>query len=183
MSDRSPAAVDSWTATMSARERVRAVADTLSEPRSTNWISEQAEAAWSTANDELQDLVSQGRLRRIEAGESTLYQPDYTRLLFEEIRTLIEDHSREELRGELTAIAEEIEEWQSSYGVETWKELEGSLADSELSSAEIRDRREVIAFWQETEGDRQLLKHALELYSDVESAREQMTSAVDRATS
>lgn len=177
------AAVDSWTNTMSARERVRAVVDTLGEPRSTNWISEQAEAAWSTADDELQDLVAQGRLRRIETGESTLYQPDYTRLLFEEIRSLIEDHSREELRSELAAIAEEIEGWQSTYDVETWEELEGSLASDELSSAEIRERRDVIAFWQETEQDRQLIKHALELYSDVETAREQMTTAVDRATS
>jgi len=29
---------------MSARERIRTVAETLSEPRSVNWISEQADA-------------------------------------------------------------------------------------------------------------------------------------------
>lgn len=183
MSNPSNGGVDSWTTTMSARERVRAVVDSLHEPRSTNWISEQADTAWSTADDELQDLVAQGRLRRIEAGESTLYQPDYTRLLFEEIRTLIEEQSREELRSELAAIAEEIEEWQSTYEIETWEELEGTLASSELSSAEIRERRDIIAFWQENEQDRQLIKHALELYSDVETAREQMTNAVDRPTS
>jgi len=74
---------------MSARDRIRAVAETLHEPRSVNWISEQADAAWSTTNEELQDLVDQGQLRRVEAGETTRYQPDYTRLLFEEIRTLI----------------------------------------------------------------------------------------------
>ncbi len=175
--------VTSWTETMSARERIRSVAETLREPRSTNWISDQADAAWSTTSNELNELVEQGRLRRIEAGDTTLYQPDYTRLLFEEIRTLIEENAREELQSELAAIAEEIEGWQDTYNVETWEELEQSLADGEVSSAEIRERREIIAFWRANEEDRQLIKHALELYSDVETTRKQMTDAADRATS
>ena len=137
--------VQSWTESMSARDRIRAVAETLREPRSVNWISEQADAAWSTTNEELQDLVDQGQLRRVEAGETTRYQPDYTRLLFEEIRTLIEDNTREELRNELAAITEEIEEWQATYDVETWEDLEQSLADGDLASAELRERRDVIA--------------------------------------
>ena len=183
MSESSGDGVQSWTESMSARDRIRAVAETLREPRSVNWISEQADAAWSTTNEELQDLVDQGQLRRVEAGETTRYQPDYTRLLFEEIRTLIEENAREELRNELAAITEEIEEWQATYDVETWEELEQSLADGDLASAELRERRDVIAFWRENEEDRRLIKHALELYSDVEADREQMTDVADRATS
>lgn len=116
-------------------------------------------------------------------GETTLYQPDHTQLLFDEIRTIIEEHTREELRDGLGAITEEVEEWQETYDVETWEELEGTLADGELSSADIRERRDVITFWQENEEDRQLIKHALELYSDVETARKQMLDAADRVTS
>jgi hypothetical protein len=158
------------------------VAETLREPRSVNWVSDQADAAWSTTNEELQALVDQGRLRRVEAGDSMLYQPDYTRRLFEEIRALVEENSREELRDELTAITDEIEGWREMYDVDTWEELEQSLADDELSSAELRERRDVITFWRENEQDRQLIKHALELYSAVESARERMTGALERAT-
>ena len=175
--------VQSWSESMSARDRIRAIAETFREPRSVNWISEQADAAWSTTNEELQDLVDQGHLRRVEVGETTRYQPDYTRLLFEEIRTLIEASTREELRSELAAISEEIEEWQATYDVETWEQLEQSLADGDLASDELRERRDVIAFWRENEEDRRLIKHALELYSDVEAAREQMTDVADRATS
>lgn len=181
MADSPEDGVQSWTETMSARERIRSVAETLRKPRSVNWISDQAEAAWSTSNEELQELVENGKLRRVEAGDTTLYQPDYTRLLFDEIRTLIEDNSREELRSELTAITEEIEEWQERYAVETWEDLEQSLADGDLSSADLRERRDVITFWRENEADRRLIKHALELYSDVEAAREQ--NVADRATS
>ncbi|WP_227357246.1 DUF7342 family protein [Haladaptatus salinisoli] len=183
MSEPSRDDVQLWTESMSARERIRSVAETLREPRSVNWISDQADAAWSTTNEELQDLVNQGQLRRVEAGETTLYQPDYTQLLFDEIRTLIEENSREELRNELAAITEEIEAWQATYDVETWEDLEQSLADGDLSSADLRERRDVIALWCENEEDRRLIKHALELYADVESAREHMTNVADRATS
>lgn len=183
MSESSRDGAQSWTESMSARERIRAIAETLREPRSVNWISDQADAAWSTTNEELQDIVEQGQLRRVEAGETTLYQPDYTQLLFDEIRTLIEENTREELRSELAAITEEIEEWQTIYDVETWEDLEQSLADGTLASDELRERRDVIAFWRENQEDRRLIKHALALYSDVESAREQMTNVADRATS
>ena len=183
MSESSRDGVQSWTESMSARDRIRAVAETLREPRSVNWISEQADAAWSTTNEELQALVEQGQLRRIEADEATRYQPDYTRLLFEEIRTLIAENTREELRNELATITEEIEEWQATYDVETWEEVEQSLADGDLASDKLRERRDVIAFWRENEEDRDLIKHALELYSDVEAAREQTIDGVDRATS
>lgn len=183
MSEPSRTGVQSWAESMTARERIRAIAKTLHEPRSINWISDQADAAWSTTNQELQDLVEQGQLRRVEIGDTTLYQPDYTRRLFDEIRALIEENTREALRNELAAITEEIEAWQATYDVKTWADLEQSLADDSLSSTEIRERRDVIAFWRENEEDRRLIKHALELYSDVESAREQMTDVVDRATS
>ena len=166
---------------MSARDRIRAVAESLREPRSVNWISEQADAAWSTTNEELQDLVDQGQLRRVEAGEMTRYQPDYTRLLFEEIRLLIEDNTREELRDELTAITEDIEAWQATYDVETWEVFEQSLADGDLASDELHERRDVITRWEENLEDRRLIKHALVLYSDVEAAREQMMDVADRA--
>jgi hypothetical protein len=175
--------VQMWAESMSARERIRSVAETLREPRSVNWISEQADTAWSTTNEELQDLADRGQLQRVDSGETTLYQPDYTRLLFTEIRTLIEENTREELRDELAAITDEIEEWQEEYDVTTWEELEQSLADEGCSSADIRERRDVIAFWRENEADRKLIKHALELYSDVDSAREHMTDAADRASS
>jgi predicted transcriptional regulator len=179
MPESSRGGVQSWTESMSARDRIRAVAETLREPQSVNWISEQADAAWSTTNEELQDLVDQGQVRCVEAGETTRYQPDYTRLLFEEIRTLIEENTREELRSELAAITEEIEAWQATYNVETWEELEQSLADGELTNDELHERRDVITRWEENLEDRRLIKHALALYSDVEVAREQRINVAD----
>ena len=61
------------------------------------------------------------------------------------------------MRNELAAITEETEEWQAAYDVKTWEELEQSLADGDLASSELRQRRDVIAFWRENEEDRSLL--------------------------
>nr|WP_242509250.1 hypothetical protein [Natrinema altunense] len=36
-----------------------------------------------------------------------------------------------------------------------------SLADGDLTSAELRDRLDIIAFWRENEEERRLIKHAL----------------------
>ena len=183
MADDSREEIQSWTDVASARERVKSVAETLHEPRSTNWISEQADVAWSTANETLEDLREQGRLQRIDSDDATRYQPDRTQLFFDEIRTLIEENTRAELRSELAAITAEIDDWKETYGVDSWEALEQTLADEALSSAEISERRDVVSFWRENEADRQLLKHALALYADVEAAREGMRSMAERARS
>jgi len=44
----------------------------------------------------------------------------------------------------LAAITKEIEEWQATFDVETWEELEQSLADGDLTSSDLHERRDVI---------------------------------------
>ncbi len=56
------------------------------------------------------------------------------------------------------------------------------LADADLASAELHDRRDVITRWEENLEDRRLIKHALALYADVEAAREQRINVADRTT-
>lgn len=181
MSDSQPDGVQSWTESMSARERIRAIATTLREPRSINWISEQADASWDTTKSELEVLDQRGEVRCVEGGDSTLYQPDYTRLLFDEIRRLIEENTREELRDGLDSIADKIGSWQESYDVESWEDLEQSLADDSLSAEERRERRDVVTHWRESEDSRDIITHALSLYSAVESVQEQPPAVVGHA--
>lgn len=75
----------------------------------------------------------------------------------------------------MAAFTEGIEEWQGTYDIETWEALKRSLADGDLASDELRELRDIIVFWRENEEDRRLIKDALELYSDVDSACEQIT--------
>jgi len=67
--------------------------------------------------------------------------------------------------------------------VETWEVFEQSLADGDLASDELHERRDVITRWEENLEDRRLIKHGLALYSDVEADREQRISVADRVRS
>lgn len=161
--------MDGWTETMSTRERVRAIAETISEPRSVNWIREQADvSSWDTTKDELELLVEQGTLRRVELDGDVHYVPDFTRKFLDRIKELAEEHSKNELREEIAAITEEIEEWKETYDVEARDELEASLTDEDdLSSDAVHERTRVLEQWEENLYYKRLIGHALHLYDDI----------------
>ena len=159
---------DSWTDTTTARERVETIATTLSEPRTVNWVADQAQVEWDTANRHLESLVEAGVLLETADGA---YMPDPTRAYFDHLRDLILDNERTELRGELEAIAERVEEWQQRYGVDSPEELEATLAD-DRPAEEIRERRQVLRRWETSQRSRELIRAALTLYDDVKSLGE-----------
>ena len=168
------AMVESWTEKETARERVETVATTLSEPRTANWVAEQAEVQWDTAKTHLDDLVESGVLLVTEEGT---YVPDPTRAYFDHLRELILTNDRAELRGELEAIAERIEDWKASYDVSSPDELEATLAD-DYSPAEIRERRRVLRRWENSRRSRDTIRTALRLYDDVESLTDEVPGNV-----
>lgn len=160
--------VESWTERSTARERVETIATTLSEPRSVNWVAEQAEVEWDTAKRHLSGLVDTGVLVETDDGR---YAPDPTRAYFDHLRDLIRAHDRAELRAELEAIAERVEGWQREYGVDSPSELEATLADAPSADA-VRERRRVLRRWENSQRSRELIQRALVLYDDVRSLDE-----------
>jgi hypothetical protein len=163
--------IDSWTDGLSARERVREIATTLTQPRSVEWVREEAQiSSWQTAKDELEMLTEFGQIHAIEGDDGNVkYAPNYQLRYFTEVTELINDHTRDELREEVATIQETIDEWKAEFGVETRGELESSLTDDGLSSEDIRERNTVLRDWERHEDNKRLLKHALELYDDARS--------------
>lgn len=162
--------LESWTEGRSARERVRAIATTLTQPRSVEWVRREAGvSSWQTAKDELEMLVEFGQVQGLEVDGNTKYAPNYQHRYFTELVELINDHTRDELRGEVAAIQSEIESWRDEFGVESQSALESTLTGEELSSEEIRHRNEVLREWTRREDNKRLLEHALELYDDARS--------------
>lgn len=159
--------MDHWTNEMSARERVSAIATTVSQPRSINWISEEAETGWETAESHLDFLVESGVLQTVDSDGATRYAPDPMRDYLDHVAELVADHSRDELRDELAAIASEIDAWKETYDIESLAELEASLGSDGLSADEIRERRRVLRYWEENDDYRNLLTNALTLYDDL----------------
>jgi hypothetical protein len=157
--------VESWDESMTARERVETIATTLTEPRTANWIAEQSGVKWDTAKKHLDDLAESGVLLVTDDGT---YVPDPTRAYFDRLRELILTNDREELRAELEAIAERIDDWKTTYGVSSPGELEETLA-GDLPAEEIRDRRRDLRRWENSVRSRDTIQSALQLYDDVES--------------
>jgi len=155
--------VESWTETTSAKDRVETIATTLTEPRTANWVAEQAEVKWDTAEKYLTTLVERGELLQTDDGA---YYPDPTHAYFRQLRTLLVENEKAELRDELEAIASEIDGWREEYDVDSPAELEATLGE-DLAAEEVRTRREVLRHWEENQQYRSLFTQALSMYDDV----------------
>ncbi|MFB6296099.1 MAG: hypothetical protein ABEH66_04565 [Halobacteriales archaeon] len=170
--------MEPWTETATARERVESVALTLRQPRSVNWIKEQAEVgSWETTKSHLDHLVEMGRLRAVERDGHTRYAPDRMREYLDHVRDLVVENTKEELRDELETIAAETEDWKDTHGVDSRSELEASLGDPDLAPPEIRERRKVLTYWEENDQYRRSITHALRLYDDLRAVDEDASPA------
>jgi len=163
--------LESWTEGLTARERVREVATTLSQPRSVEWVREEAHiSSWQTAKDELEMLVEFGQVHTIDGDDgNTKYTPNYQVRYFNAVTELINEHTREDLREEIATIQAQIDEWKTDFDVETREDLESTLTDDGLSSEDIRERNTILRQWERSADNKRLLKHALELYDDARS--------------
>jgi hypothetical protein len=163
--------LESWTDGLSARERVREIATTLTQSRSVEWVRTQAQiSSWQTAKDELEMLVEFGQIHAIEGDDgNTKYAPNYQLRYFNEVTELINTHTRDELREEIATIQSNIDEWKTEFDVESRAELESTLTDDELTTEAIQERNRVLRQWETHADNKRLLKHALELYDDARS--------------
>lgn len=170
--------VDHWTESMTARDRVETIATTLDEPRTANWVANQAEVKWDTAKKHLDNLVEAGTLLLTDDDQ---YVPDATRAYFDTLRDLILTNSQEDLRTELEAIAERLDEWKTEYDVDSIDELEATLAE-DRGPEDISERRRVLRRWENSLRTRQTIQTALTLYDDVQSLADQSGASVIEGT-
>jgi len=157
----------SWTESLSGRERVRHVVELLDEPLAVEEIAERAEVSRTTADDELGRLQRDDWVLETTVDGKKAYDLNPVRLLFDEVTDLIASHTREELEAQLTELKADQEELAADYNVDSLAEFRETLAAAELSAAELRERRNAIATWEALNTELRLVKHALQLYSDV----------------
>lgn len=158
---------DVWPDDADSEDRVRVVAEQFTRPRSASWVADQARVDYKTARKYLEKLVGDDRLRTTERDRTKLYYPDPRQQFFEEIGDLVETNTKDELTAELSAMGDRIESWQDEYGVETSDELRTTL-DETLSVEERRERERVIEDWEYTREMRMLVRHAIQLYDDLQ---------------
>ena len=157
-------AANAWEEETSGRERVRMVVDTLSEPATINHIATEADVAWETAKSEVTRLQTENKVR--ERGGDR-YEPNPVREFIDQILELIEDHSKAELEAQLEEDQEQVEELETEFGVRSAQEMRRQLTNDDVSTAEMREIRNVSDTWGALELEIRLLKNALHLYDDL----------------
>jgi len=152
-----------WAEELSAAERVEAVALTVSEPRTANWIATEAEVAHETATKYLKRLVDDSKLRAETHGQQTAYAPDPVGQYLIEMRELYENHSPDDLATSLEEMNGQIRTWKAEYDVETPNGLRASLSRA-ADREDERTRRQAAREWEHLQTRRRLVEDALRLY-------------------
>jgi len=153
----------SWTESVSAADRVRSVATTLSEPQTANWIAGEAEVAHETASKYLDRLVSDGKLETSKAGGKTVYRPDPVGQHLAEMHSLYADHTADELANRLTEITDQLRQWQDEYDTETPNELRAAIGET-TDGATADEYRRVAGEWEQLQYRQSLVEDTLRLY-------------------
>ena len=151
---------DSWSESLSAEARVRAVALTVGEPRTANWIAEEAAVAHGTATKYLSQLVADRQLVADQGGDRTTYRPDPVGQYLREVRDLYEEHTPAELAASLEAMNEQVRSWREAYDAETPNELRASVGTAD----DPGERQQVADEWEHLDHRRSLVEDAIRLY-------------------
>lgn len=137
-------------AATTGEDRVRMVARQLSEPRTTNWIAEEADWSHGPTKRVLDRLVDDGVVRRDDGGGHTTYVTDYRRQAIREAMRLRDEYSSvEALTDRLAEMNARVHELEDEYGVESPNTVRASIADEQVDQNEVERRREAAREWEQ----------------------------------
>lgn len=152
---------------MSEWERVRAVVETMDGPLSVIEISKQAEVSRSTADNELERLASEKLVRPTLVDGKKGYELNPVSMMFDEIQSLIEEHTQDELATQLADLKSRREQLVEEFGVESVQMFREQMDKEDLSAEELRDRQNIVSTWEAINTELMLVSHAIRMHQDV----------------
>ena len=164
MPDETSPGIERWIEETSAFDRVRSVAFSLQRPNSAGEISQSAHVSEKTAREHLRRLVEMDVLVAETDRTPTTYYPDPAYVRYRELRTLVREHDRDELVELAATLKGDIEDWRETFGVEVPDELRATVADDEVSEAEVYERQKIAEDWEYTEHRLGLVRDGLNQY-------------------
>lgn len=161
--------IDAWKEQTTAFDRVRSVAQTVTEPRSASWIAEEAAVSENTARDHLQRLVEMNVLRAFEGGATTTYTPDPLHTRMQTLRELIDEYDHDGLIERKEELQRDIQACQDEYGVDSPAELRALAAETETAD-ETATIRQTADDWELTIYRLGIVEEAIENYTAYSSS-------------
>lgn len=171
---------DAWVEETASVDRVISVALALEQPRTADWIADEAEVSTTTARDHLSRLVELRVLTAVEQRGATTYHPDEAYQRFRDVSRLVEEHTREELEQLTVEAKQDIEELKTAYGVESPTELRGLATADGTSSADAREHFRKASEWDSHRHVLSIAKEAFDRYDGFtgQHGHQQVDSAV-----
>ncbi|TKR25089.1 DUF7342 family protein [Natronomonas salsuginis] len=139
MADSEPG-TEAWRKHASAFDRVQAVSQSLSTPRSASWIAAEASVSERTAREHLNRLVKMTVLLEFNNKGTKAYAADPIYQRFQVVRELLDEHDSDGLLDLKENLYAQIEAWQKEYEVNSPEGLRehATRIDNTERTTEIR---------------------------------------------
>lgn len=157
--------VESWKKHTTAFDRVRAIAQTVSQPRTARYIAEEAAVSETTAHAHLKRLVEMNIVRTVAGEDAILYEPDPLYARFRTLRALIDEHSHTELLELKRDLQQQIEATREKYEVDSPAELRRRASETE-TAAETMTLIEDASDWELVRYHLSVVNDAIDNYSE-----------------
>ncbi|MFD1688678.1 ArsR family transcriptional regulator [Halolamina salifodinae] len=164
--DGPPPGEEAWKAQTKGVERVIDVATVLDQPRTAEWIADEAAVAEQTARDHLGMLSELGVVTQTTARGVTKYQRDPAFIRFREISIYVERYERDDLMDVVAEKKKRIKSTKEEYEIETPDELRSKAVEDATSSEEVVEYKKAAAEFETLQHELGVIKEALERYDE-----------------
>lgn len=158
MADSDPG-VEEWKEHTNPFDKVRSVTQTVSEPRSTQWIADEAAVTETTARGHLERLVEMTVLKEFNDADTTTYAPDPIYQRFQVARELLDEHDQGGLLNLKEDLHAQIEMWQDEYELGSPEELRELATGTDITEQATEIRR--------TATEWEIIEYRLDVVKDV----------------
>lgn len=161
-----PPGKEAWTDQTKGVERVIDVAIVLEQPRTAEWIAEEAAVAEQTARDHLGMLSDLGVVTQTTARGVTKYRRDPAFIRFREISTYVERYTKDDLMDVVADRQAKIEATKEEYGIETADELRAKATTDGTTSTQVAEYKKAASEFETLQHELGVIEEALERYDE-----------------
>lgn len=126
--------VETWKEHTTAFDRVRAIAQTVDQPRTASDIAAEAAVSETTAHAHLKRLAEMNVIRTVASEDAILYEPDPLYARFRTLRRLIDKHNHTELLELKRDLQQQIENVEEQYEENSPAEVRKQAAETETAA-------------------------------------------------
>ncbi|MEZ3170170.1 ArsR family transcriptional regulator [Halorubrum sp. RMP-47] len=158
--------VEAWKDETDGIDRVISVGLSIDQPRTAQYVADEAHVSESTARKHLDRLVDLHVLGAVEQRGAKTYYPDSAYQHFREVSQVVEEYDQEEIERLTISTKEEIEELKETYELDSPEELRSLATAEETTSEETREYFKKASEWDQHLRMLSVANEALDRYSE-----------------